>query len=73
LFQRGLHVDCVPKYDHIDDQSECTLKGQLQRKKKQIEIRGLNKNCNHHLKNLFKAAAVTASTKPGPFQEFYAA
>ena len=49
------------------------VKGQLQRKKNQIEIRGLNKNCNHHLKNVFKSAAIVASTKPGPFQEFYAA
>jgi len=49
------------------------VKGQLQRKKNQIEIRGLNKNCNHHLKNVFKSAAIVASTKPGPFQDFYAA
>jgi hypothetical protein len=49
------------------------VNGQLQRKKKPIEIRGLNKNCNHHLKNVFKSAAIVASTKPGPFQEFYAA
>ena len=49
------------------------VNGQLQRKKKPIEIRGLNKNCNHHLKNLFKSAAVLASSKPCPFQEFYAA
>ena len=49
------------------------VNGQLQRKKKPIEIRGLNKNCNHHLKNMFKSAAINASTKPGPFQDFYAA
>jgi transposase len=49
------------------------VRGQLQRKKKQIEIRGLNKNFNHDLKNLFKGAATLASSKPGPFQEFYAA
>jgi transposase len=49
------------------------VKGQLERKKKHIEIRGLNENCNHDLKNLFKGAAVVASTKPGPFAEFYAA
>src|SRR5215469_11296744 len=49
------------------------VKGHLQRKKKHIEIRGLNENCNHDLKNLFKGAAVVASTKPGPFEEFYAA
>jgi transposase len=49
------------------------VKGQLQRKKKPIEIRGLNRNCNHHLKNVFKGAAATALTKPGPFLEFYTA
>jgi len=47
--------------------------GQLRRKKKKVEIRGLNENCNHDLKNLFKGAAVVASSKPGPFQEFYTA
>jgi transposase len=41
--------------------------------KKRVSIRGLNQNHNHDLKNLFKGAAVSASTKPGPFQEFYAA
>jgi hypothetical protein len=34
-------------------------------------VRGLNQNCNHDLKNLFKGAAIVASSKPGPFQEFY--
>ena len=28
------------------------VKGQLQRKKKHVEVRGLNENCNHDLKNL---------------------
>jgi transposase len=45
--------------------------GQLQRAKKQVAIRGLNRNCNHDLKNLFKGAAIVASSKPGPLQEFY--
>jgi transposase len=63
----GLGVEGHSSADHQ------VVKGQLQWRKKPIEIRGLNKNCNHHLKNLFKAAAVNASTKPGPFQEFYAA
>src|SRR5580693_845259 len=49
------------------------VKGQLQRKKKHVEIRGLNKNCNHHLKNLFKGAAVVAATKPGQFEKLYSA
>ncbi len=47
--------------------------GQLQRSQKQISVRGLNPDCNHDLKNLFKGAAIVASSKPGPFQEFYAA
>ncbi len=47
------------------------VKGQLERKK-HVEIRGLNRNYNHDLKNLFKGAAIVAATKPGPFAEFYA-
>ena len=47
--------------------------GQLRRKKRPAQVRGLNENCNHDLKNLFKGAAVVASIKPGPFAEFYAA
>jgi hypothetical protein len=50
-----------------------SVNGQLQRAKKQISVRGLNQDCNHDLKNLFKGAAIVASSKPGPFQEFYAA
>jgi transposase len=45
--------------------------GQLQRSKKKITIRGLNKDHNHDLKGLFKGAATRASVCPGPFQEFY--
>jgi transposase len=47
------------------------VEGQLERSKKHVSIRGLNQNCNHDLKNLFKGAAIIASSKPGPFQEFY--
>jgi len=63
----GLGIEVHSSADHE------TVKGQLQRKKKHVEIRGLNKNCNHDLKNLFKGAAVLASTKSGPFEKFYAA
>ena len=63
----GLGVEVHSSADHH------AVKGQLERKKKHIEIRGLNKNCNHDLKNLFKGAAVVASIKPGPFEEFYSA
>jgi transposase len=45
--------------------------GKLERSKKPVSIRGLNRNHNHDLKNLFKSAATVAAAKPGPFQEFY--
>jgi transposase len=41
--------------------------------KKQSSVRGLNRNCNHDLKNLFQGAAIGAASKPGPLQEFYTA
>src|ERR1700680_2858856 len=51
----------------------CYVQGQLRRSKKQVSIRGLNKDHNHDLKGLFKAAATRASVQPGPFQDFYQA
>src|SRR5262247_2269316 len=63
----GLAVVTSSSADHEVDH------GQLRRRKKRKETRGLNENCNHDLKNLFKGAAVVASTKSGPFEEFYAA
>src|SRR5713101_9069580 len=47
------------------------IKGELQRSKKQISIRGPNRNHNHDLKNLYKSAATIAAAERGPFQEFY--
>jgi transposase len=47
------------------------VKGHVRRRKKQLWIRGLNKDYNHDLKGLFKAAAIRASVQPGPFHDFY--
>src|SRR5439155_25850842 len=47
------------------------VQGQLRRSKKQVSIRGLNKDHNHDLKGLFKAAATRARVQPGPLQDFY--
>jgi hypothetical protein len=47
--------------------------GQLRPSKRPVSLRGLNRNHNHELKNIFKGAAIIAATKAGPFQEFYAA
>jgi len=49
------------------------VRGKLQRNRERISVRGLNDNHNRDLKNLFKAAAISASARPGPLQEFYLA
>src|SRR6202035_2254451 len=63
----GLAIEMHSSADHR------RVNGQLQRSRKNVLVRGLNRNCNHDLKNLFKGAAAVASSKPGPFQEFYTA
>jgi len=50
-----------------------SVRGKLQRNRERITVRGLNHNHNKDVKNLFKSAAVSASTRPGPLQDFYAA
>jgi transposase len=49
------------------------VEGQLQRSKKPQQLRGLNDNHNHDLKNIFKGAAMRASTAAGPLRDFYEA
>src|SRR5579863_9302521 len=48
----GLGIETYSSADHR------YVEGQLQRSKKPASIRGLNQNCNHDLKNLFKGAAI---------------
>jgi len=48
-------------------------RGQLKRSKKAVAIRGLNRNYNHDLKNIFKGAATWAASNQGPFLSFYEA
>jgi transposase len=45
--------------------------GQLHRSKKPQQVRGLNKNHNHQMKEIFKSAATHATRCAGPFQDFY--
>jgi transposase len=45
--------------------------GQLQRRRKGVIVRGLNHNRNRDLKELFKSTAISASTRPGPFADYY--
>jgi transposase len=51
----------------------CIERGQLRRSKKAVAIRGLNRNYNHDLKNIFKGAATWAASNQGPFLSFYEA
>lgn len=46
--------------------------GQLERSKKPPQVRGLNQNHNHAMKEIFKSAAQIAAVRPGPFRDFYA-
>jgi transposase len=49
------------------------VEGQLQRSKRPVTLRGLNKDHNHDLKDIFKGAAMRASTAAGPLHDFYEA
>ena len=64
---RGLGIETHSSADHR------YVEGQPRPSKKQVSLRGLNRNHNHELKNIFKGAALIAATKPGPFQEPYVA
>ena len=63
----GLGIETHSSADHR------YVEGQLQPSKRQVSLRGLNRNHNHELKNIFKGAAIIAATKPGPLQQLYAA
>jgi transposase len=45
--------------------------GQLQRSNKPQQVRGLNQNHNHTMKEIFKSAALSSALHPGPFQDFH--
>ena len=47
------------------------VKGELRRSKRSATVRGLNKDHNHDLKDIFKGAAMRASTAAGPLHDFY--
>jgi transposase len=61
----GLGLETRSSADYL------VAEGQIQRRKKPVQITGLNLHHNHELKNVFKAAATTASARPGPLREYY--
>lgn len=61
----GLAVVTVSSADHK------VVGGKLVRKKRPPMTRGLNRNHNHVLKDVFKGAATAAAARPGPMKDFY--
>ena len=57
---------------HDSGEYRC-VRGKLQRNRERMTVRGLSANYNKDLKNLFKGAAISASTRPGPLRDFYVA
>jgi hypothetical protein len=56
-----------------DSAQYCYVRGELRRTKKPQQLRGLNQNHNHEMKEIFKSAATTACRCAGPFRDFYEA
>jgi transposase len=54
-----------------DSAEYCYVGGELRRSKKPQQLRGLNQNHNHEMKEIFKSAATSASRCTGPFRDFY--
>jgi transposase len=61
----GVETHDSAQYHYVD--------GQLLRSKKPQQVRGLNQNHNHEMKEIFKSTATSASRCAGPFHDFYAA
>src|SRR5450756_2931712 len=57
--------------DTRDSAQHRFVDGHLQRSKKPQQLRGLNQNHNHDMKAIFKSAATMASSREGPFHDFY--
>jgi transposase len=55
-----------------DSAQYCYVGGELQRSKKPQQLRGLNRNHNHQMKEVFKSTATSATRTAGPFKDFYA-
>ena len=69
--KRQLWTYCGLGLETHDSAQYHAEEGQLQRSKKPATVRGLNKNHNHDLKDIFKGAAMRASTAAGPLHDFY--
>lgn len=59
----GIETHDSGEYRYVD--------GPLQRSKKPQQLRGLNQNHNHAMKEIFKSTAMSASRCAGLFRDFY--
>jgi N-terminal domain of reverse transcriptase len=66
----GSHHDRLALETH-DSAQYSVAEGQLERSKKPAAVRGLNKDYNHDLKDIFKGAVTRVSNSRGPLRDFY--
>src|SRR5213594_851398 len=71
--KRQLWTYCGLGIETRDSAQYRFVRGQLQRAKKPQQVRGLNRNHNHEMKEIFKGAATRASCGVGPLRDFYVA
>src|SRR5207302_11493459 len=71
--KRQLWTYCGLGIETRDSSQYRFVRGQLQRAKKPQQIRGLNRNHNHQMKEIFKGAATRASCGVRPLRDFYVA
>jgi transposase len=71
--KRQLWTYCGLGIETRDSAQYRFVRGQLQPAKKPQQIRGLNRNHNHEMKEIFKGAATRASCGVGPLRDFYVA
>src|SRR5437667_10078626 len=69
--KRQLWTDSGLAIETRDSAQHRYVAGQLRRSKKPQQVRGLNRNHNHDMKAIFKSAATMASSREGPFNDFY--
>jgi len=69
--KRQLWTYCGLAVETHDSAQYRYVGGQLQRSKKPQQLRGLNQNHNHAMKDIFKSTASSATLRAGPFQDFY--
>src|SRR6266550_4128652 len=70
--KRQLWAYCGFALETRDSGEYRIVRGKVRRNRERLTVLGLNDNHNHDLQNLFKGAAISASTCPGPLYDFYA-